>query len=61
MLGEEGDFEVVGEAANGAEALASCRRLAPDVVLMDLRMPVMDGAEATARITARSRAPGCSC
>lgn len=57
VLGEEGDFEVVGEAANGAEALALVTRLSPDVVLMDLRMPVMDGADATARIVARSDAP----
>jgi DNA-binding NarL/FixJ family response regulator len=57
MLGEESDFEVVGEAANGAEALGLVPRLRPDVVLMDLRMPVMDGAEATARITAEADAP----
>jgi DNA-binding NarL/FixJ family response regulator len=57
VLGEETDFEVVGEAANGAEALALVPRLAPDVVLMDLRMPVMDGAEATARITRLPSAP----
>jgi DNA-binding NarL/FixJ family response regulator len=57
VLGEESDFEVVGEAANGAEALGLVPRLHPDVVLMDLRMPVMDGAEATARITAEPGAP----
>ena len=57
VLGEESDFEVVGEAANGAEALGLVPRLRPDVVLMDLRMPVMDGAEATARITAEPDAP----
>ena len=51
VLGEEPDFEVVGEAGNGAEALALVPRLRPHVVLMDLRMPVMDGAEATARMT----------
>jgi DNA-binding NarL/FixJ family response regulator len=57
VLGEEDDFEVVGEAANGAEALGLVPRLRPDVVLMDLRMPVMDGAEATARITAQPDPP----
>ena len=57
VLGEEDDFEVVGEAANGAEALGLVPRLRPDVVLMDLRMPVMDGAEATARITAEADPP----
>jgi DNA-binding NarL/FixJ family response regulator len=57
MLGEESDFDVVGEAANGAEALGLVPRLRPDVVLMDLRMPVMDGAEATARISAEPNAP----
>ena len=57
VLGEQSDLEVVGEAANGAEALALVPRLHPDVVLMDLRMPVMDGAEATARITAEAGAP----
>ncbi len=52
VLGEEPDLDVVGEAGTGAEALALAPRLTPDVVLMDLRMPVMDGAEATARLRA---------
>ena len=47
MLGGQGDLEVVGEAGDGREALAAVRRLHPDVVLMDIRMPVLDGLAAT--------------
>jgi DNA-binding NarL/FixJ family response regulator len=43
---------VVGEASNGQDAVAAARRLRPDVVLMDIRMPVLDGIEATRRIVA---------
>ena len=52
LLAVETDLQVVGEAADGEEALALVRSLAPDVVLMDLRMPGLDGAGATARIVA---------
>jgi DNA-binding NarL/FixJ family response regulator len=52
MLAAEDDLEVVGEAGDGGEAVAVARSLQPDVVLMDLRMPRVDGAEATARIVA---------
>src|SRR6185369_284140 len=49
VLQAQPDIEVVGEAGNGARAVAMTRALAPDVVLMDVRMPVMDGIEATRR------------
>ncbi|RMI03630.1 DNA-binding response regulator [Cellulomonas triticagri] len=52
MLTVEPDIEVVGEVADGAAAVAAARDLRPDLVLMDLRMPVLDGAAATARIVA---------
>jgi len=50
LLALAGDIEVVGEAANGSEALQLIRELQPDVVLMDVAMPVMGGLEATRRI-----------
>ncbi|MDQ0726869.1 response regulator transcription factor [Microbacterium sp. W4I20] len=52
LLSLDNELEVVGEAADGAEAIALATSLRPDVVLMDLRMPEVSGAEATARITA---------
>jgi len=50
LLALEADFEIVGEAANGMAALNAVRLLRPDVVLMDIQMPLMDGVEATRAI-----------
>ncbi len=52
MISREQGFEVIGEASDGNEALKKCQELKPDIVLMDLRMPVMDGVEAIRQITA---------
>ena len=53
LLEAEPDIEVVAEAGDGAEAVVLATRLHPEVVLMDIRMPVMDGIEAAAEITRR--------
>ena len=55
ILADEADIEVVGEAKDGSEGVALVGRLEPDVVVMDIRMPVMDGVEATRQIV-RERA-----
>lgn len=57
MLGGQADLDVVGEAENGEQALTQVAVHRPDVVLMDIRMPVLDGLEATVRLHARPAPP----
>ena len=58
LLSRKPDIEVVGQAGDGAEALRQVAALDPDVVLMDIRMPIMDGVEATRQLVAREARAG---
>ena len=58
ILDGEADIDVVGEAANGRDAVESAARLRPDVIVMDVRMPIMDGVEATRRLAGDEGTPG---
>ncbi len=57
ILEKESDLEVVGEAGDGREAVEMAGRFQPDIVIMDIGMPVMSGVEATSRSRRRNRSP----
>ena len=57
MLNDESEITVIGEAANGADAVEKSRTIAPDIVVMDLSIPLIEGINATAEITGGKGAP----
>ena len=60
LLAAERDIEIVGEAENGRQAIQLVKKLLPNVAVIDIAMPVLNGLEATRQITTRCRQPRCS-
>ena len=57
ILDEETDWQIIGEASNGPQALEQCAALSPDIVLLDIRMPGLDGIETAMQLNALDQPP----